>query len=690
MQRTFRIPREGDSQKTSAFQYVARAWPEGTKTQIQALFDSGDVKADGIIVTRPDNPLAPETVVSVEVSESGNEVYGVPDVDSLLRGDQWVVVDKPTGIPGRVRGDDPTDPVRFMADALGIDRDGVAPVWEVPAQSGGPWLIGETVEVADALFDALVAGDIKTNWVALTLRPDDTQGRWDTELGALRFATSRTEGRLAELHLTPEWNDGDMTRASLYTDILEVMAAAGYPALGDGANGGYLVGGDIRLRLQALYGHDDFGHSWSAPRDWWPDEDVLAPVQPEPALESDGGDRGSGMRRLKNLDILAHGLNRLEEGGHPWIRREALDERLDSFAPGDPVELVAPSGPSGWYAVIDGTGPIGARLWSVDESEARHFSDELEIRLDEAIGSRRQNFGDLGSTDVFRVVHGEADGIPGIVVDRIGSVWRVGTVGRCGRGYRGDIYELLQRRDIEAPIIEVEHVVDGGDGDQRTRVVHQGSGSAGRNEQIVRDAGLAYPVDIMEGPGRAFRPEQRHNRRRAVERAESGDQWLDIRGHTAGFSVALAKAGVTTTNVADGGPYFSVLDEALELNGLPSGRCEMIDGDAFAFLDEAGRDFDGIIVDLSILYGGDVVDSPVPRTSDRLLKLCFEGLSQDGALLCCRPRRRPELELETLLREAADDAGWKIGSVESAPPASDYPTLQEFPEGDVFEGLWVE
>ena len=669
--RSFLIPREGEIQETTARQYVARAWPEATPDQIQSLFDAGGVEADDVLITRPDSPLASKTRVEFEVPESGNRPAAIPEPEVLVRGDQWIIVDKPVGMPGRLTDDDPTDPIRFLADTIGINRQHVQPVWPMPTGAGGPWLIAENDEVATRISDQIAGDELRSTWVALTTRPPQTTGTWKTELGTIQFATTRTESGLAELQLTPRWST---EIDEPYTALLTMAADAGHPLLGDPFVGGYLVDGGIRLRLAALYGVDEFAHSWSAPRHWWPDVPVVSPV----AVPGDEAPEKSGDERtIENLRVTDDLVARLDESDAPWIGRHEITEGLERFDPGDLVELVGPSGPSGAFALVDATGPVAARLFGRTRSAATRFEEELGIRLDEAIGRRRALFGGA-EDDVFRVVHGEADGFPGLAIDRFGPVWRVATTARCFRRHTKTVVELLHRRDPAATIVEC-------DDPSTFRIPHPGTSDLDPRRMLLRVDGLRYWIDATGSSEPDFSPPQRDNRRRAVERAAPGQSWLDLRGRNGAFCAVLAAHDVETTNVDPQGRYFDRLDATFELNDLPRASRHDVEAAPLNFLEETQSAFDAILVDLDA-PAVDATDEPGPEA---LLEAAFRQLSTDGWLLVCRLPGRTDDGLDALLRRAAQSAGHSIDTIESGAPSGDYPTIDDFPQGTAFEGRWV-
>ena len=710
----FLVPREGERQKRALSEYVRRLWVEGTVEQVEDLFLRGKVQVNGVMATRPEKAFDGGDRVVVEVDREGEEIFGLPDAEALLWGEGWVVVEKPVGIPGRLRGDDPMDPLRFMADLLGMDREWVRPVWEVPAGGGGPWLLAVGDETARELSAKIGEGELSSIWQALILRPPQGQGRFQTEEGEVEYAVIRTEGVVAEVQLIPKWKGGAEVGAELVDQLLKMMAAAGYPVLGDGVNGGYLVAGGLRLRLGALYGVEPFAHSWPSPRQWWPEEEILEPSEEEEETEEKDASPGAGRRErssgggrrrtveVKELQISRQSFEILKRRGHPWVLRDRETGSLEGISPGEPVRLVVGGRKGELFGVVDGTGDVVARFWSEEEEEAREFFDEVEIRLDEAMGVRGERFREMAKTDVFRIVHGEADGLPGIWVDRLGSVFRITSLGRCAGGYREWITRLLVARDETAMVLHVDHTRD-----LRRRetlpeaeILHEGGRYVRPGQElIVREEGLKYLVEPWEGVDVGFFADQRDNRRIAAELAEkqSGGEgeekeqpkWLNLFCHTGAFSVALAKAGAATTNVDLSRRYLRWLDRNFELNGLELESRVNVDEDARRYLGRTKEVFEGIIVDPPTASSGEAGFWSVRDDYLALLVQCFEVLVEEGVMLVCRNEKRPREGLEMLVRKAAKQAGWKISRIEEAPPGSDYPSLQGFPEGDKFEGVWV-
>lgn len=105
--------------------------------------------------------------------------------------------------------------------------------------------------------------------------------------------------------------------------------------------------------------------------------------------------------------------------GHPWVWREAISRGLDGTAPGDEVQLVAPDGTPVGRGLVDPRSPIAVRVWT-------RRREPIDAALWRARATRacerRSRLFDGTRTDAFRVLHGEGDRMPGLVVDRYASV----------------------------------------------------------------------------------------------------------------------------------------------------------------------------------------------------------------------------------------------------------------------------
>jgi 23S rRNA (cytosine1962-C5)-methyltransferase len=695
----FRVPAELPAPRLDAL--LSRAWPGADERVIEALFEEDRVRLDERVCRDAARIAAPGSRVRVTadgaVGEPASE-YGMPAAEELERGEDWIIVDKPIGMPGRLdRTDDPLHPIYFLADLMGLDRATFRPVWELPDSMGGPWLCAHTPQVAGRLAAQLREGTLHTVWIALVERPGAARGTFDGEDVSLEYAVTRQRDRISEVQLAAHFS-GDGDDFAPVESILDALAAAGHPALGDDARGGYLCAGGLRLRLHVL--HDDemsLAASWPAPRDWIPEAPVVAP-EPEPEPDQVAGEPAeetSGGKTIVDLEVSRQTLHILSERGHPWVLRDRDTGPTKHLGPGTMVRLVDRDGRRGPFALLDEPdGQLVARRWSTYLEEARDFHDEVDLRVDEALVRREDLVAQSARTDIFRLIHGEADGLPGLHLDRLGPLLRATLTGRCAESFAARVWRNMLDAEPGALILAIDHFRDvrSAEGElPRARVVSREHGFVRPGARVqVREDDLRYWIEPWEGIDVGFFADQRDNRRRLDELASPGDRWLNLFCHTGAFSVRLAARGAHVTSVDLSARYLRWLEDNLALNGLSAEHHTSMELDARRAVRQLDGPFDGIIVDPPTAASGPGGFWSVRRDFSELLERCLELLAPSGAMLVCHNDRKRRGQLPEILEESAARAGRDILSVEDAPPAPDFPRLPGFPEGDSFEGAWLE
>lgn len=663
---------------------LERAWPEGTEAQRRQVFENDGVRVEERITRNRDRHVEPNAEIEVTVP-TGEEPFGLPDPTSLARGDGWIVVDKTVGMPGILDRDDPMNPVLFLADMLGMDRSTFEPVWPMPTNMGGPWLIALSQQRAHALRDRIGAGHVMNTWSAIIPAPKIPRGTFRFRGVQVQYGCARIQNGLADVQLTPEFSEvEDLDPVSF---LLDLLAAQGLPVVGDRERGGIMAAGSCRLRLTALFdSQGDLAHSWSAPTTWWPqgislDRETKDDAETAPVPTSK--DFTPLQVSRKTLEIL--------DLGHPWVLEDRDTGKRDGFKPGTLVQLRTPEGKEGPFALIEGPGKVAARLFSRDADAARNFRDEIEVRLDEAIARRAHLQKNIAHTDLFRLVHGEADGLPGLEIDRVGPVIRATLTGGTALGFRSIVYDSLADFDPDMVILEVEHMRDIREGKKlpQARIVRGRARYAKPGDRLVgREDDLKYLLEPWEGIDTGFFADQRDNRRRVVAIAQPGQTWLNLFCHTGAFSVALANKGAHVVSNDLSKRYLDWLDENLAVNEIDSSLNTNVVDDARNYLASASQTFDGIIVDPPTAAQGDGFWS-VRKGYNSLLEQCFRLLNPGGVMLVCRNDKKRGEPLESLIDEASNAARRKIDHIELAGPSSDYPVMDGFPEGTSFDGRLV-
>jgi len=561
-----------------------------------------------------------------------------------------------------------------------------------------------TLPIAPAEPSAENAG--AAGWLALVPAPAWPSGRFEAEGGgseALVWRTLASQDGVARLALEPFAGGADALRRRL--------AVSGCAILGDAQEGGIALAGGLRLRAVAPQGEGD--------------AEALLPF-PEEAVfpgEHEGGER-SALR-------VSEATLRAIERGHPWVLTDTETGDAGRYRPGTLVRLEpasalaskaeerrgrarrgagrderalpgAPATSALVLARVEGPGALAARVW-----EPRLLPGQrprsVEARVADALARRRALLAS-GATDCLRLVHGEADGLPGLAIDRVGPLLRVLVSGRAcepvlERVVDAVVAALRPALGADPPVVRVLHLRERPPGRFACVALARGTLAPGaldadgrttvseRGLRFLADPGLGAPEQPSAAYG--FFPDQRANRAR-LGAVASGGRWLNLFAHTGAFSAALLAAGAASVTSVDlSGAYLRWLEANLALNGLAGARHHAHRGDGRRYFERLAADerFDGIVLDPPTAAAAGRRFWSVRRDLPAVVEAALGRLAPGGWLLVTRNDRSGRGRLADLVREAADRAGCRIGALDDAPAGEDFPRLRGFPEGDPFEGV---
>ena len=294
-----------------------------------------------------------------------------------------------------------------------------------------------------------------------------------------------------------------------------------------------------------------------------------------------------------SIALLA-GRHRRAEAGHPWIysNEVAMDAAAKALAPGSLVTLRRADGSPLGVAMFNPHTLLAARL--LDRDTARPIGRRfLARRIGRALKLRERLFDE----PYYRLVHAEADGLPGLVVDRFGAVLVVQSnaagMARLEPVVLDALGELLSP---EAVVLRNDSPARGLEGLASETRVARGSldGPA-----PVHENGAVFRADLLAGQKTGWFFDQRDNRRFIANLAR-GARVLDLYSYTGGFAVQAALAGAAAVLGIDRSePALALATAAAELNGV-GGTCSFRRGEAFAEaggLAANGERFDIVIAD---------------------------------------------------------------------------------------------
>ena len=366
--------------------------------------------------------------------------------------------------------------------------------------------------------------------------------------------------------------------------------------------------------------------------------------------------------------------------GHRWVLPDRQTGSLRAVRAGDLVDLVDPAGEPIALALADPGSRVVAR---VVDRPGGHF-DPVQRAL--AALDRRAPLGLGGDTDVYRLVHGEADGLPGLFVDRYGPALLAVRHARCTEPWCAAVYDtLLQQADLDQ-LWEKDHFDDLRRSGVSGRAARGDLGAGDR--WTVHERGIGFEVGPCGGLATGLYPDQRSNRDE-LRRLGPFGRALNLFSYTGAFSVALLAAGAG--NVVDvdlSAAAIRIARRNLELNGLPTDRYTAVCGDALAHVRSAGNaSFDLVVIDPpTSARGGRGWDARrgYPELLDEVLRILAPG----GTILACLNRRRGAGDrLRRIVSERIRHGGRKVIELRDAPPAPDYPVVRGFEESRSFQGV---
>jgi 23S rRNA (cytosine1962-C5)-methyltransferase len=295
--------------------------------------------------------------------------------------------------------------------------------------------------------------------------------------------------------------------------------------------------------------------------------------------------------------VLARGEEAPQFRRHPWVFANAVEALVGRARPGDTVQVETHDGRVLGRAAWSPASQIRARMWSFDAAES--IDDAFFRRRIGTALARRAALPALAGQDALRLVHGEADGLPGLIVDRYGGTLVVAFNSAGAEKWRAAVVDALVRATGARQVFERS------DSDVRQLEGLQPRVGALHGEPpastVITEHGVQLRVDLEEGRKTGFYLDQRDNRRLTRELA-AGRRVLNCFCYTGGFSLqALAGGAREVLSVDSSAPALAAAQASLALNPvLDAGRARWRQADVFDVLRElraAGECFDLVILD---------------------------------------------------------------------------------------------
>ena len=380
---------------------------------------------------------------------------------------------------------------------------------------------------------------------------------------------------------------------------------------------------------------------------------------------------------------------------HPWIFPTAIDriegKPEEKNKAGATAIVRSATGQFLARAAYSQKSQIRARVWSFDENEPVDHA-LIKRRVKKAVAYRMQAVRD---TDAIRLIFGEADGFPGLVVD-----WYAGKQGYLVCQFQSAGVEAWKAPIVQTLIAETgcPNVYERSDASVRGReglppVTGSLAGDEPGDETLVSENGVRYAVDIKTGHKTGFYIDQRDNRRMVMEHA-AGRDVLNCFCYTGGFSLAALKGGArSVVSIDSSGEALAIGKRNVELNGFDAAKAEWWDADVFKTLRslrEQGKSFDLIVLDPpKFAASPDQVERAARAYKD--INLIGLQLLREGGLLytySCSGAISADL-FQKIVAGAANDARVDARILRRLSAGADHPMTTSFPEGEYLKGLML-
>lgn len=374
--------------------------------------------------------------------------------------------------------------------------------------------------------------------------------------------------------------------------------------------------------------------------------------------------------------------------GHLWVYSNEIDTALtplQGFQPGQPVTIHAHNGKVLGTGYVNPHSLICARLVSRDPDHPLSLS-LLVHRFNVALALRER----LYSKPFYRLVYGEADGLPGLVVDRFDNVCVVQITTAGMERLKNDIIAALDK------VVRPAGILWRNDGPMRTlegldSYVETAAGQVPET-LIVEENSARLRVPLLTGQKTGWFFDQRDNRTR-LARYVPGRRVLDLFSYIGAWGVQAALHGAEEVLCVDSsGPALELATANAGLNGVAQ-RFHTRQGDAFAVLKslrEARERFDVVILDPPAFVKRKKDLKEGTQAYRRLNEMAMQVLARDGILISCSCSHPLSREtLNQLLLQAARHLDRSMQILEQGHQSPDHPLHPAIPETDYLKACYA-
>ena len=389
-----------------------------------------------------------------------------------------------------------------------------------------------------------------------------------------------------------------------------------------------------------------------------------------------------------NSIILKKSADSFIKRKHPWIFSGALEKVDGNPSKGETVQIFTSEKKLVGLGSFSPSSQIRVRVWTFNPEEK---IDEAFFRgkIDQA-KSLREKILNVSTTNAYRIINSESDGLPGLIIDRYGEYIVCQFLSSGVEFFKEVITDILNDMFKPKGIYERSNV-DVREKEGLKSAIGSLRGTEPEDLVEILENGFKFLVDIKEGHKTGFYLDQRDNRK-LVSAFAKEKTVLNCFSYTGGFSVyALAFGAEKVTQVESSASALDLSLRNFELNNLNSSSVENINDDVFTvlrkFRDER-KTFDLIILDPPKFADSASQIQKASRGYKDINLLAIKLLNPGGILFTfsCSGHVSQEL-FQKIVSDAALDSGREVKIIKQLTQSSDHPVLTNFPEGLYLKGL---
>ncbi|MBO4826281.1 MAG: class I SAM-dependent rRNA methyltransferase [Prevotella sp.] len=370
---------------------------------------------------------------------------------------------------------------------------------------------------------------------------------------------------------------------------------------------------------------------------------------------------------------------------HPWVFSGAVERMDDGIEEGEFVRIIDSNGhfiATGHYQI----GSIAVRVLTFEDIEIdgafwrKRIAEALEMRKSIGIADNPNN-------NTYRLIHGEGDNLPGLVIDCYGktAVMQAHSVGMhvCRQEIAQQLANVMGQR-IENIYYKSETTLPfkAGLGQENGFIV------GGSDDNVAVENGLSFYVDWLRGQKTGFFVDQRENRS-LLERYARNRSVLNMFCYTGGFSFYAMRGGAKLVHSVDSSAKaIELTNRNVELNFPGDKRHEAFCQDAFKFLDAADDKYDLIILDPPAFAKHRAALHNALKGYTRLNVKAFERIKKGGILFtfsCSQVVSKDNFR--NAVFTAAAQSGRNVRILHQLHQPADHPINIYHPEGEYLKGL---